>query len=128
MKACVVFKKFVCDSFWSFFVLFLKIIFCRCSIKTPEQWFAERFNAAMKGVGTKEADLVAACKKFSPFPLRFVFFDVLFLQVVLSGSHLKGAAATFKQQFSKDLRAEIAKELTGDLEKVVLAFLDFRLK
>ena len=85
----------------------LEIALLACCQKPAEYW-ADRFNAAMKGLGTREKDLTNA--------------------ILLSEGNLKDAAASYKHKYGKNLVDVVAKELSGDLEKVLIPYLNYRLK
>ena len=77
-------------------------------VQKPAEYWADRLNAAMKGLGTREVDLINA--------------------IVLSEGHLKDAAASYHHKYGKPLIDVVKKELSGDQERAVLPYLQYRLK
>jgi len=76
-----------------------------CSLTEPNEYFADRLAAAMKGLGSRKDDLTNA---------------------VLLTPDLKKTVAAYKHKYG-DLLADIKKETRGDLEDCLVAYLEFNL-
>jgi len=80
--------------------------FLACITPLPQYW-AQRFDKAMKGLGNNKTMLTNA--------------------VLFSGVHLKDAAAQYKHDTGNDFVEVVAKELRGDLEAALLPYIKYRL-
>jgi len=80
-----------------------------CCFTKPTEWHAMRIHNAMKGLGTKEKQLIISL-------------------LLPSTKELKEISNIMMAKYNEDLEARVKSELSGDLEKIMLKYVQYHLK